>query len=187
MRSRIVTTVLLIVAALFPATAAEARETYNGHVVPSTGTFPRTGSQRLVVTLERYSTPDETQRLVEALKAKGQKGLEKELWDLEVGRIRVGDRLSYPIATAQLHQDPELGTQRIVLLLSRPIAYAEIAKSSRSQQYPFTLVELDVDGAGTGSGEMIVAAKVEIRKDGVVELENLEAQPLRILKVQRTE
>lgn len=187
MRFRSMVPVLLVLVGASFAAAAEARETYTGYVVPSAGIFPRTGGQRLVVTLDKYTTPEETENLVATLKSKGKKGFEKAIWDLEVGRLRVGERLSYPIATAHLHQDPELGTQRIVLLLSRPIAYSEIARSSRSQQYPFTLVELAVDGSGTGSGEMIVAAKIEMRKDGVVEIENLEAQPLRILKVERTE
>lgn len=167
--------------------AAQARETYTGYAVPNTGAFPRSGGQRLVVTIQSYTPPEETKGLVDVVRAKGQKGLEKELWKREVGRFSVGDRLSYPIATANRFSDPELGTERIVLLLSRPISYSEIARSARSKEYPFTLVELVLDGAGSGSGEMLVAARIELNENGTVEIENLDAQPVRILKVQRVE
>lgn len=176
-------TTLLVMAPI----AAHARETYTGYAVPNTGAFPRSGGQRMVITIQSFTQPEETKGLVEAVRSKGQKGLEKELWKREVGRLSVGDRLTYPIATANRFSDPELGTERIVLLLSRPISYAEIARSARSKEYPFTLVELVLDGAGTGSGEMLVAAKIELNENGTVEIENFDAQPVRILKVQRVE
>ena len=172
---------------LLAAGAAEAKEKYTGYIAPNTSVYPRTGGQRLVVSVDSFTSQEVTDQLVALLKSKGQRGLEGELGKYEVGRISVGDRLSYPIATAHAFEDPELGTRKLVLLLARPISYNEIARGARSVQYPFTLIELDVDGGGDGSGEMLVAAKIDVRKDGSVEIENLDVRPLRILKVQRSE
>ena len=172
---------------LLTAGAAQATEKYSGYIAPNTSVFPRTGGQRLMVTIDSFTDQKETEFLVDTVQKKGVKALEKELWKREIGRISVGNSLSYPIATAHSFEDPELGTRKLILLLARPISYGEIARSSRSVQYPFTLVELDTDGAGNGSGEMLVAAKISVRRDGSVEIENLDARPLRILKVQRSQ
>jgi hypothetical protein len=176
--------------ALGVSAAAQAREVYAGNLLPNTGSFPRSGAQHLRVIIDEFSTPEETDRLVAVLKAKGQRALEKEMSKLEVGRIQIGDRLSYPIATAHAFEDKELQTRRIVLLITRPISFGEIQRGGRSRDYPFTLVELALDGPGIdsgGSGEMLAAAKIQLEKDGTVDIENLEPMPRRILKVTRSE
>ncbi|MEO8277216.1 MAG: hypothetical protein ABI639_13465 [Thermoanaerobaculia bacterium] len=180
--------VLVIAAlALGSSVAAQAREVYSGNLLPNTGSFPRTGSQRIKVVINEFTSADETDRLVGLLKSKGHRALETALSKLEVGRIQIGDKLSYPVASAHVFEDQELQTRHLVLIVSRPISFGEIVRGSRSKEYPYTLVELEVDGAGIGSGEMLAAAKIQLEKDGKVDIENLEAQPRRILKVTRSE
>jgi len=172
------------------AAAAQAREAYAGNLLPNTGSFPRTGSQRVNIIVDTFSSLEETERLVGVLDAKGQRGLENAMSKLEVGRIQIGTGLSYPIATAHVFEDKELNTRRLILLIQRPISYGEYTRGGRSKYYPYTLVELAMDGPGIddgGSGEMLAAAKIELEKDGSVHIENLEAQPRRILKVSRSE
>ena len=172
------------------AAAAQAREVYSGNLLPSTGSFPRTGSQVVKIIVNEFTPEAETQRLVGVLKAKGQSGLENAMSKLEVGRIQIGNSLSYPIATATVFDDKELNTRRLVLLISRPISYTEFVRGGRSKEYPYTLVELAMDGAGLddrGSGEMLAAAKIELAGDGKINIENLETQPRQILKVTRSE
>lgn len=176
--------------ALGMAGAAGAREVYAGNLMPNTGSFPRTGAQRIQIIVEEFSSAEETARLVSVLEAKGQRGLENAMSRLEVGRIQIGTGLSYPIATAHAFEDKELHTRRLVLLIQRPISYGEYTRGGRSKYYPFTLVELAMNGPGIddgGSGEMLAAARIELEKDGSVQIENLEAQPRRILKVSRSE
>ena len=176
--------------ALALAGAAQAREVYAGNLMPNTGSFPRTGAQRIQIIVDQFSSREETERLVEVLETKGPRALETAMSKLEVGRLQVGTGLSYPIATAHVFEDKELSTRRLVLLIPRPIAYGEYTRGGRSKDYAYTLVELAMDGPGIddgGSGEMLAAAKIELEKDGTVHIENLEAQPRRILKVTRSE
>ena len=176
--------------ALGAASVAQAREIYSGNLLPNTGGFPRTGAQRLNVIVDEFTSPAETERLVGVLKTKGQRGLEAALGKLEVGRVQIGANVGYPIATAHVFEDQELGTRRLVLLIPRSTSYGEVVRGDRSKDYPYTLVELALDGPGFdsgGSGEMLAAARIELRRDGSVNIENLEAQPHRILKVTRSE
>ncbi len=182
----------LLTAALFAgfAGAAQAREVYAGYVLPNSGSLPRVGAQRLEVIVNEFTSAAETERLVGVLKAKGQRALETAMGKLDIGRVQIGGSPSYPIATAHVFEDKELQTRRLVLILSRPISFAEIFRGDRSRNYPYTLVELALDGPGIdsgGSGEMLAAAKIRLEKDGKVDIENLEAQPRRILKVTRSE
>jgi hypothetical protein len=172
------------------AGAAQAREVYSGNLLPSTGSFPRTGSQVIKIIVNEFTPAAETERLVGVLKAKGQNALESAMSKLEVGRVQIGNSLSYPIATAAVFEDKELNTRRLVLLISRPISYTEFVRGGRSKDYPYTLIELAMNGPGIddgGSGEMLAAAKIELAKDGKINIENLEAQPRQILKVTRSE
>lgn len=180
----------LVALALGLTSASQAREVYAGNLLPNTGSLPRTGSQRIHIIVDHFSSREETERLVAVLEAKGQRGLETEMSKLEVGRLQIGTGLSYPIATAHFFEDKELNARRLVLIVPRPISFGEYSRGGRSKYYPYTLVELAMDGPGIddgGSGEMLAAAKIELRKDGSVHIENLEAQPRRIVKVTRSE
>ena len=161
LQSKVIATAVAVLV-LGLATAAQAREVYAGNLLPNTGNFPRTGSQRVNIIVNEFTTPAETERLVGVLKTQGQRGLESAMSKLEVGRIRIGGSLSYAIATATVFEDKELNTRRLVLLISRPISYGEFTRGGRSKDYPYTVVELAMDGHGLddgGSGEMLAAAR----------------------------
>ncbi len=168
------------------AGAAQAREVYAGNVLAESG-----GASRLVrIIVNQFTPPEETERLLKVLREKGEHGLEMAMSKLEVGRLQIGDIESYPIATAQFYDNKELNTRRLVLIISRPISYREFARGGHSKDYPYTLVELAMDGPGiddNGSGEMLAVAKIELEDDGTVKIENLEARPRRIFKVSRSE
>ncbi len=70
------------------------------------------------------------------------------------------------------------------------MSYGEFVRGGHSRDYPYTLVELALDGPGVddgGKGEMLALAKIELAKDGTIAIENLEARPRRILQVTRVE
>ena len=176
----------LAVLALGWAGAAQAREVYAGNVLAESG-----GTSRLVkIIVNEFTPPEETARLQAVLREKGERGLEMAMSKLDVGRMQIGNIESYPIATAQVYDNKELNTRRLVLVISRPISYGEFARGGHSKDYPYTFVELAMDGPGVddnGSGEMLAVAKIELGGDGSVKIENLEARPRRIFKVSRSE
>jgi hypothetical protein len=168
------------------AAVAEAREAYQGRLLPESGG----ASRRLSILVNEFTPPEEAQRLRALLEAKGPQALQEAIGKLEVGWLQIGDVSSYPIATANVYENKELHTRRLVLLLSRPISYGEFARGGHSKDYPYTLVELAMDGPGiddSGNGEMLALAKIGLAEDGRIEIENLEARPRRILQVTRSE
>ena len=168
------------------AATAEAREVYQGRLLPESGGAAR----KVSIIVDTFTSSAEAARLQEVLRTKGPLALERAIGKLNVGSLQIGDVQSYPIATATVYENHELHTRRLVLLLSRPVSYSEFVRGGLSRDYPYTLVELAMDGPGiddSGSGEMLALAKIELAKDGTVEIENLEARPRRILQVTRIE
>lgn len=176
----------MAVVALSLATSAGAREVYQGRLLNESGGQ----SRRLSIIVDEFTPPAETARLQEILRTKGERALEKAIGKLEVGHIQIGDVQSYPIATATVYENRELNTRRLVLLVSRPITYGEVARGGHSLDYPYTLVELAMSGPGiddSGTGEMLALARIEMAPDGTFAIENLEARPRRILTLTRIE
>lgn len=139
-------------------------------------------SAPVVIHIDHYSSDDEVARLKGILAGKGPDALRDALWDLEAGYIRVGGGLGYPIAVARSKPDGK-GGRLIRLMLDRPISFRELANNTRSTDYPFTYLELNLDQGGHGDGKMIAAAKVSLTGDNSVEIESLGTQPIRILQV----
>jgi hypothetical protein len=140
------------------------------------------GTAPVVIHIDHYTSDAEVANLKGILASKGPDALRDALWNLEAGYIRIGGGLGYPIAVARSKPDGK-GGRLVRLMLDRPIAFRELANNTRSVDYPFTYLELNLDQAGNGEGKMIVAAKVTLTGENSVEIESLGTQPIKILQV----
>jgi hypothetical protein len=86
------------------------------------------------------------------------------------------------------HQTPtDEGGRRVVLATDRYVGFWEARNQPRSIDYPFTLIQIEVDKEGRGQGKMSVATQIrfdETRK--VLELENYASEPVRLNDVKMT-
>lgn len=175
-------------AATGPSPAAEGTDAMTGRyraILMDVGNLlPRTSAERLDIRVERLTPDDEIARLADLQQDFRQQALRDELFDREVGRVQVGQGLSYPIAAALAFEGPD-GLRHLVLVIARTISFGEIFTASRSVDYPFSVIELDLDDAGDGSGELNVAARVSLNADGRILVDDLALRPLRIRDVQR--
>jgi hypothetical protein len=83
---------------------------------------------------------------------------------------------------------PTANGRRIVAVADRPIGFLESYYNTRSTDYRFGILRLDLEGSGDdekGTGELIYAAKVKIDDDGSVDVENFNFAPVRLLGVHR--
>jgi len=80
----------------------------------------------------------------------------------------------------------EDGDTRIILGTDRPIEFSEQWNSSRTLDYPFTIIELRVNQDGMGDGTMSFATKVipDAKRNTVI-LENWGTQRIRLTQVRR--
>ena len=66
-----------------------------------------------------------------------------------------------------------------MLATDRYIRFWEVARGSRTTDYPFTIIELRLNGDGRGEGKMSVATKIIAdKKNNEVVLENWGTQPV---------
>ena len=142
----------------------------------------RSGAGRVIIRVTRWSTAAETERLVTALQTKGSGALLDELEDARpVGTIRTPDSLAYDLRYAR--QTPgEDGGRQIVIATDRPISFWEAANNTRTLDYPFTVIQMQMTGDGTGKGTLSYATR--IRAYGkVIELENFATAPIMLNEI----
>jgi hypothetical protein len=69
-------------------------------------------------------------------------------------------------------------------MMDRPISFQESVNNTRSTDYPFGYIEINLDKTGKGEGRFFAAAKVTMTA-GTVDVESYSPQPLRLLNVRK--
>ncbi len=136
------------------------------------------------IDVQRWSTDGQREQLVDILKSKGEQALLDTLQKQPVvGTIRTPDSLAYDLHYARV-QPWDDGGQQIILATDRPIEFWETRNDSRSLNYPFTVIEMCVNGEGKGQGTMSVATRV-IPAGNQIILENYNQQPVMLTEITR--
>jgi hypothetical protein len=179
------TAVVGLIVALAPAGTSQSNqpaERFTAFAVSTGGARSSGGASTVQITINRWSTDAERQRLIDTLQSKGPNALLDALRDIrEVGNIRTPDSLGYPLHYA--HQSKlEEGGRRVVIATDRPISFWEQVNRPRSVDYPFTLIEMQIKPDGTGDGRMSFATRI-IAHDNIIELENYDTQPIMLNQV----
>ena len=140
------------------------------------------GAGRVIIRVTRWSSEAERNRLSGTLLKSGAESLLDELRDMKsVGTIRTPDSLGYDLRYA--HQEPgEDGGRRIVISTDRPIGFWEAVNRPRTIDYPFTVIQMQLDKNGEGKGTMSVATKI-IARGNTIELENFASAPVMLTEV----
>ena len=74
----------------------------------------------------------------------------------------------------------------MTLITDRRIGFWEASRQPRSIDYPFTVIELRLNGDGEGEGKMSVATKIIADKQSnTIVLENYDLQPVLLTSVKR--
>lgn len=127
----------------------------------SPGDNPGSSATPIELTITRWSTPAERERINVTLLELGPEKLLDLLRDMpSVGRLStpgaVGHALRYAV------QSKSGGMEHILLLTDRPVGVWEASASGRTLEYPFTVIELRVRPSGDGDGKVAVAAKISV-------------------------
>jgi hypothetical protein len=160
-------------------------EKFTAFAVDISNTAPRALASTVDLTINRWSTDAERDQLLTVFRAKGQEALLSALQKLPVvGGITSPGSLKYDIHFARERQEAE-GGRMIFLMTDRYIGAWEAANRPRTIDYPFTLIQLQVDKDGNGVGKASVATKITEAVDGTIELENFSNQPVALNKVRK--
>jgi hypothetical protein len=160
-----------------PAAGTDGKVTYTGYLIDNALILPRLSSARIEITLDRLTSEADA----EALGAQLREG--DVDWGEAVGRVSIGAGLGYPIAAAFEESVEE--RRHLVFLIHRPLNMREIFAGAPSTSYPYTVIELSLEADGTGSGELIPAAKVHLRDGKRLVIDQWLVRPLWIVNVRR--
>jgi hypothetical protein len=137
------------------------------------------------ITIDKWSPDAARQTLIQAFTEKGQDEMLKVLLKMpRLGFIRLPNTMGHDIHYAVQQPLPD-GGRRVIVVTDRPIGFAEARNSSRSMDYPFTMVEFRFNTAGVGEGRMSTGTQIVKSKDGThLELETWQNTPTMFTQVQ---
>ena len=159
------------------------REVYTGALVGVGGTLGgRTAT--FTLTLTGRASRSQALRYADLLRREGQSALLKQLQGRDMGTFAVEGQVGLTVNFAYVRETPE--GRRITILFERWLQPFELRYGTRSQDYPFSYMELSIDNRGRGNGTLIGAAKVYFDKDdpGTLNVENFSTYPLRVVNVE---
>ena len=153
-------------------------EKFTAYAINSSNMTARAQASQVDITINRWSTDADRDRLLQILRSKGQDALLDALQKMPVvGYINTPGSLRYDLHFARQIPAAE-GGRRIVLGTDRYIGSWEAANRPRTVDYPFTVIELQLDKNGQGKGWASLYTKVTATDDGNVELENFASEPV---------
>lgn len=134
------------------------------------------------IRISRWSTDADRTRLLTVLRESGPQALLKELQKMpSVGTIRTPNSVGYDLHYAR--QAPVGDGRRIVIATDRPIGFFEATNQGRTLDYPFTLIQMQLDKSGRGTGTMSYATKI-VANDDMIELEDIASSPFKLTNVE---
>ena len=141
-------------------------------------------SIRATMSVERWTTDEERAALLKALNEGGSDALLAAMRKTIVGYFWTTTTTRYPLNIASTFQTEKGRLVRLVT--ERPIQFAEFAASTpRSRDYEFGVIEMLLDEKNKGEGTVIMTAKVNINKDGQLEVESLGTTPQPLINVKQ--
>lgn len=136
------------------------------------------------IIIRRYSTQEERNRFLAVLSERGPSALLKVFRDApSIGKLAAPGSIGYDIRYA-VELPGEDGGRRIVVATDRLMSFMEARNRPRTVDYPFTVVELKLNGDGNGEGRASIYAKIEVDKaNNTIVLEDFGIQPVTLMNV----
>jgi hypothetical protein len=137
------------------------KEVYTGTVAAIGGQFAG-ASRPFTLEITGYTPSDGAQHDFEILRAQGQEDFIKAISHEKLGSFSLDGQVGRDLRFVQESQT-EKG-RKITILFERWIRMFEVKYGTRSQDYPFTYIELFVNDNGKGEGSVVGLAKVSFDK-----------------------
>jgi hypothetical protein len=184
--------IFCLVVGIAPGARSEAADRKSGksESFSALAQLPTAGTTMNVrIYINGYSTEQEAQQLHSTLADGGPDAVLKVLRKMKSkGRIEPEGALSFYDFKLILSKQTANG-RHIYAVADRPISFLEKYFGTRSTDYPFGIMELDLtqreNGKEKGVGTLIYAAKVRLINGDKVDIENLSFAPIQLLGVRQ--
>ena len=179
-----VVTIAAIAATTGTLLAAKPIEHLTAFAVDMSNTAMRTRAGTIDIVINRWSTDQERDQLLAALRESGTDGLLRTLQKIKdpAGYIRTPSSIGYPLRFARQITMAD-GGRRIIIATDRYVSFLEATTQPRSADYPFMLVDIRIAADGKGTGKLMPLAKVTANEDHTVEIENYASEPVRLTEI----
>lgn len=180
---------LVSLALIVPASAASGAKGRN-EVFSALAQLPTGGTTTNVkIYIDGYSRPEDAQRLNSTLVSGGPNALLKALKKMKsLGRIEREGSVGFYDFKLMISKPTPTG-RHIYAVADRPIGFLEAYFNTRSRDYPFGILELDLktddSESEKGVGTLIYAAKIRVINGEKVEIENITFAPIKLLGVRQ--
>jgi hypothetical protein len=162
-------------------------EKFTAFAVDTSTMAARAKTSTVDITINRWSTDAERDALLATFRDKGQNALLEALQKLPVvGYINTPGSLKYDLHFARQRPEAE-GGRMVFLMTDRYIGAWEAVNRPRTIDYPFMLLQLQLDKSGNGEGKASIYTKITQAKDGTIELENFANQPVALNQVKKVQ
>jgi hypothetical protein len=139
----------------------------------------------LTVYVQELTSDGEIEELAATLKHKGSDGLLSAMEGIkDKGRVAPIGSVGTGLRVVRIHATKD-GGRHIVLATNRPISFPELYNGTRSRDYKFGIVVLNVDKDGKGSGSFAPLCKIKFNKKNELEIEHYGQKPFRLANVYR--
>jgi len=158
------------------------KEVFTGTVV-GLGSGGNLVSRGFTLTIEGTTSDQDARKFASVLESKGEDALLKAISKEKKGTFALEGQIGHDLNTVRVHQNPNGRTYTIVF--ERWLSFFEVRYGTRSEDYPFTYIELFVDETKGMGGTLFAAAKIRFNKQNVVEIENFGLYPAQLMGVKR--
>lgn len=193
-RNFVVSLFLILCSLLVASTASAQNEKYSAMgYLPSGAGMRGVGAGNTFsvdIYIKSYTSDAEAKRLAAILLEGGNDALFKQLEDMKsIGKITLTGRVGfYDLKLIRAHNLPG-GGRRIIAVTDRPIQFLEAYAGTRSTDYNFGLLQIDLKpnkkGKEEGQGSLIYAAKVKVIEGKSIEVENYGISPVQLRGVRK--
>jgi hypothetical protein len=145
-------------------------------------------TQPIELTIERWTTNAEHDALNVEMMEGGQAPLLKAMRAMpDIGRVSSPGTVGFPLKYAR-RQPRADGAEQVTLITERQMSFWEVSQMPRSTDYPFTLIEFNLDARGEGQGRVLVATYLSYdRASRMLTIENYEHAPVLLQGVRRVD
>ncbi len=174
---------------VLPSGAILASRVENGETFSALAYLPAgPGAGRsadVTIKINSYSSANEVQNLHALLIDRGPEALLRAFEKMKPrGRIAMTGTVGF-YEFKVIVSAPSAGGRRILAAADRPISFLEQYYGTRSADYKFGFMELNLDQRDRGEGSLIYAAKLKVINSDKIEIENLGIEPIRLMGVRK--
>lgn len=132
--------------------------------------------------IAQFTTDEELQKFAQVVKDQGTDALRRTLEKENKGRINAVGSTGNQIAVARKRQE---GSDTIITVVTaRNMPFIELYRNGRTTDYPFGYLQVKLDAAGKGTGQIMAAAKIRFdKKKGQYEIESFGNQYIKATNV----